>query len=60
MKQIENSEGPLGRVIRDKAMGDKLASTIDKLDSTVGKGGGRGLAPALLDDPATRDKALLA
>ncbi|MEO8504626.1 MAG: MlaD family protein [Acidobacteriota bacterium] len=61
MKQIENSEGPLGRVIRDKAMGDKLVSTIDRLDSMVGKlDSGRGLAPALLDDPATRDKALLA
>lgn len=59
MKQLETSQGALGRIVRDKEMGDRLASTITRLDDTVGKlGGGKGLAPALLDDPATRDKAM--
>jgi phospholipid/cholesterol/gamma-HCH transport system substrate-binding protein len=61
VQQIEISQGPLGRVIRDKEMGDHLASAVSRLDDTVGKlGGGHGLAPALLDDPATKDKALAA
>lgn len=59
VKQVEASQGPLGRLIRDKEMGDRLASAVTGLDDTVGKlGHGRGLAPALLDDPATKDRAL--
>lgn len=61
VKQLETSQGALGRLVRDQEMGDHLASAIARLDDTAGKlGGGRGLAPALLDDPATRDKALAA
>ncbi len=60
-KQLETSQGPLGRLVRDKELGDRFASAVQRLDDTMGKlGGGKGLAPALLDDPATRDKALAA
>src|SRR5436190_1004 len=61
MKRVEGSQGALGRVVNDKAMGDQLASAVARFDDTLGKlGNGRGLAPALLDDPATRDKVLTA
>ncbi len=60
-KRVESSRGTLGRVINDQAMGDQLASAVARFDDTMGKlGSGRGLAPALLDDPATRDKVLTA
>ena len=55
---LESSEGPLGRLIHDQALGDRLAGSIDRLHSVLGKmESGPGLLPAMLDDEALKQEA---
>ncbi len=54
---VHQSQGPLGRLIRDRQLGDNLASAVEHLNGALGKlDTGRGVLPALLDDPATKEK----
>lgn len=54
---VHGSQGALGRLIRDRELGDKLASAVDHLDGALAKlDKGQGALPALLDDPATKQR----
>ncbi|MGE5233752.1 MAG: MlaD family protein [Acidobacteriota bacterium] len=54
---VHRSQGPIGRLIRDRQLGDNLASAVDHLSGALGKlDTGRGILPALLDDPASKQK----
>ncbi len=53
-REVERGRGPLGRLVKDQALGDSLASAITRLDSTLARvEGGQGLVPRLLDDAET-------
>lgn len=55
--QIEESEGPLGRLINDEELGDDLAAAVSGLEEVVTAAReGDGLVPRLLHDPATADR----
>ena len=50
-EQVEAGDGVLGRLLTDREMGDRIASSIDQLDDTLRLlREGDGLAPALLHD----------
>jgi len=53
--KVEHGDGPLARLLNDRALADRLASSIAGLDSVVASAkSGQGLIPGLLNDPATR------
>jgi phospholipid/cholesterol/gamma-HCH transport system substrate-binding protein len=55
--RIETGEGPLPRLINDRRMADKLATSLDRLESLLAQAqNGPGLVPGLLNDPATKAK----
>ncbi|HET9228663.1 MAG TPA: hypothetical protein VFR31_18435, partial [Thermoanaerobaculia bacterium] len=52
---IESGQGPLGRLLNDKAMGNQLAASLDRFETLLTQAQtGPGLAPALLNDPAMK------
>jgi phospholipid/cholesterol/gamma-HCH transport system substrate-binding protein len=55
--KIETGEGPLPRLLNDRAMANKLASSLDRLESLLAQAqNGPGLVPSLLNDPAAKAK----
>ena len=55
--QVEAGDGVLGRLLTDREMGDRIASSIDRLDETLTLlREGDGLAPALLHDAELRTR----
>jgi phospholipid/cholesterol/gamma-HCH transport system substrate-binding protein len=53
--EVEHGDGPLPRLLNDRQLADRLASSIAGLDGIVASvKGGQGLLPGLLNDPATR------
>jgi phospholipid/cholesterol/gamma-HCH transport system substrate-binding protein len=55
-KKVETGEGPLPRLIQDRELADRMASSAERLDRILTQvEEGDGLLPALLDDPKTRD-----
>lgn len=55
---LENAEGPLGRLIHDKAMGDQLSDSIERFAAVMDKvESGPGLLPAMLDDAELKEEA---
>lgn len=53
--KVEHGDGPLPRLLNDRALADRLASSIAGLDQVVASvKGGQGLLPGLLNDPSTR------
>ena len=56
-EKIETGKGPLGRLIEDKELGNQFAQAVARLNGTLGKlESGSGALPALLNDPATKEK----
>ena len=56
-KSIEKSEGPLGRLIHDRELGDRLAGAVSGLEEVVAAArDGDGLVPRLLKDGATAER----
>lgn len=54
---VRGGKGAIGRLLHDEKLGDDLAHAVARLDGLLTKAeGGQGLLPALLDDPATRDR----
>jgi len=55
--KIETGEGPLPRLLNDRRMADRLASSIDRLEGILAQAqNGPGLVPGLLNDPSTKAK----
>jgi phospholipid/cholesterol/gamma-HCH transport system substrate-binding protein len=55
--KLETGEGPLPRLLNDRRMADRLASSLDRLESLLAQAqNGPGLVPGLLNDPATKAK----
>lgn len=55
--RIESGEGPLPRLLNDKPMADRLASSLDRFERILASAeGGTGLLPGLLNDPAAKQK----
>ncbi len=53
--KIESGEGPLPRLLNDKAMADRLAGSLDRFERILASAeGGPGLLPGLLNDPAAK------
>ncbi|MDX1631787.1 MAG: MlaD family protein [Thermoanaerobaculia bacterium] len=49
---VEEAEGPLPRLIKDRELADRMTSAVTRLDSILAKADtGPGLLPAMLDDP---------
>ena len=56
-EKIEGGKGPVPRLLGDEALGAKLASSVDRLDSILAKAeSGDGVVAALLSDPAQKQK----
>ena len=54
---LEDGDGPLGRLIHDEAMGDRLAASIERFAAVLDKvESGPGLLPAMLDDEALKEE----
>lgn len=52
---IESGQGPLPRLLNDRQMADRLASSLDRFESLLAQAQtGPGLLPGLLNDPSTR------
>lgn len=55
--EISSGGGTLQRLAGDRALADRLASAVERLDRVLAKAeGGEGVLPALLDDRAMRDR----
>ncbi len=55
--KIETGEGPLPRLLNDRKMADRLASSLDRFESLLTQAqSGPGLLPGLLNDPASKQK----
>lgn len=55
--RIESGEGPLPRLLNDKPMADRLASSLERFERILASAeGGPGLLPGLLNDPAAKLK----
>lgn len=55
--KVDSGQGPLPRLLNDRAMGDRLASSIDRFEALLAKAeGGEGALPALLNDPGMRTR----
>jgi hypothetical protein len=55
--RIETGEGPLPRLLNDRQMADRLASSIDRFESLMAQAqNGPGLLPGLLNDPTSKQK----
>jgi phospholipid/cholesterol/gamma-HCH transport system substrate-binding protein len=53
--KFENGQGPLPRLLNDRAMADQLAQSLDRFESLLDQAqNGPGLLPGLLNDPASR------
>lgn len=53
--KIETGDGPLPRLLNDRAMADQLAQSLDRFESLLDTAqNGPGLLPGLLNDPSTR------
>jgi phospholipid/cholesterol/gamma-HCH transport system substrate-binding protein len=54
---IESGEGPLPRLLNDRQMADRLASSLDRFESLLAQAQtGPGLLPGLLNDPSAKQK----
>jgi len=52
---IEHGQGPLPRMLNDRALADQLARSLDRFESLLAEAqNGPGLLPGLLNDPGTR------
>ena len=52
---IEHGQGPLPRMLNDRALADQLARSLGRFESLLAQAqNGPGLLPGLLNDPATR------
>jgi phospholipid/cholesterol/gamma-HCH transport system substrate-binding protein len=55
--KIETGEGPLPRLLNDRRMADRLASSLDRLEGLLAQAqNGPGLLPGLLNDPTAKQK----
>jgi len=55
--KVETGEGPLPRLLNDRKMADRLASSLDRFESILAQAQtGPGLLPGLLNDPAAKQK----
>ena len=55
--KVENGEGPLPRLLNDRALADQLARSLDRFEGLLDQAqNGPGLLPALLNDPSSRDE----
>jgi phospholipid/cholesterol/gamma-HCH transport system substrate-binding protein len=53
--KVDTGQGPLGRLLNDRAMADKLATSLDRLDALLAEAQtGPGLLPGLIHDPAMK------
>ncbi|HEX2642437.1 MAG TPA: MlaD family protein, partial [Thermoanaerobaculia bacterium] len=53
--KIETGDGPLPRLLNDRAMADQLTQSLDRLNGLLASAQtGPGLLPGLLNDPATK------
>jgi phospholipid/cholesterol/gamma-HCH transport system substrate-binding protein len=53
--KIETGDGALPRLLNDKAMGDRLGTSLERFESLLAKAeGGEGVLPALLNDPQVK------
>lgn len=56
-EKIEGGKGPVPRLLGDEALGDKLASSVDRLDSILAKAeSGDGVVASLLSDAEQKQK----
>jgi phospholipid/cholesterol/gamma-HCH transport system substrate-binding protein len=56
-KGIEAGEGPLGRLIHDRELADRLAGAVSEIEGLIADArGGDGLVPKLLNDRATVER----
>ena len=56
-EKIEGGKGPVPRLLNDEALGDKLASSVDRLDSILTKAeSGDGVVASLLSDAEQKRK----
>lgn len=55
--KMDTGEGPLPRLLNDRALADRLAQSVDSLHGVLASvEHGPGLVPALLNDPTTRTR----
>jgi len=55
--KIETGEGPLPRLLNDRQMADRLASSLDRFESLMAQAqNGPGLLPGLINDPTSKQK----
>jgi phospholipid/cholesterol/gamma-HCH transport system substrate-binding protein len=55
--KIETGDGPLPRLLNDRQMADRLASSLNRLESLLAQAqNGPGLLPGLLNDPTSKQK----
>ena len=55
--KIETGEGPLPRLLNDRQMADRLASSLDRFESLMAQAqNGPGLLPGLINDPSAKQK----
>jgi phospholipid/cholesterol/gamma-HCH transport system substrate-binding protein len=55
--KVDSGQGPLPRLLNDRAMGDQLASSLDRFEALLAKAEGvEGALPALLNDPGMRTR----
>lgn len=56
-EEIEEGNGPLSRLIHDQELADSMSGSVARLEGILDKAeNGDGLLPALLNDPATRQR----
>ncbi|HXU30086.1 MAG TPA: MlaD family protein [Thermoanaerobaculia bacterium] len=53
--RLDSGDGPLPRLLNDKQMADRLATSLDRFERVLASAeGGPGLLPGLLNDPAAK------
>ncbi|MEA2691989.1 MAG: phospholipid/cholesterol/gamma-HCH transport system substrate-binding protein, partial [Acidobacteriota bacterium] len=53
--KVDTGQGPLPRMLNDRALADSLARSVDSLHAVLASAqSGKGLVPGLLNDPSTR------
>jgi phospholipid/cholesterol/gamma-HCH transport system substrate-binding protein len=56
--KIETGDGPIPRLLNDREMGERLATSIDRFETLLAKAeSGPGLLPGLLNDPGMKAQA---
>ena len=54
---LDDRRGSVGRLLHDRELAERLASAVERLESVLAKAdSGQGALPALLDDPATKER----